>query len=55
MKIVSYKCDCSKTDAHGNNCEIRYDQCNSNPCQNEGTCLDKVSDYSLILREYLYE
>ena len=30
----------------GERCEINYNECSSNPCQNEGLCYDMISAYS---------
>ena len=27
-------------------CFLDYNECSSSPCQNSGTCVDKVGDYS---------
>lgn len=32
----------------GNNCEINIDDCNSNPCVNNGTCQDLIKDYQCL-------
>ena len=29
----------------GANCEIEFDICESNPCQNEGICMDVIGRY----------
>lgn len=29
----------------GSRCEIDTNECNSNPCQNQGECVDQVSGY----------
>ena len=29
----------------GKQCEINVDECVSNPCQNDGTCIDDVNGY----------
>ena len=37
--LNSYACACQSTFT-GTNCQFRINKCNSNPCQNGGTCLD---------------
>jgi len=29
----------------GKNCEIDIDECSSNPCKNDGVCIDRVNGY----------
>lgn len=34
--------------ALGTNCQAEIDECEDRPCQNGGTCLDHVADYSCL-------
>lgn len=43
----SFKCDCAPG-YNGPRCEQNINECISNPCQNEGTCLDDVATWRCI-------
>ena len=43
----SYKCDC-KQGFKGRRCEVNINECESNPCQNEGTCIDERGGFRCI-------
>lgn len=43
----SFTCNCVKGYA-GPRCEQDVNECASNPCQNDGTCLDRIGDYTCI-------
>ena len=32
----------------GNNCQIDIDECEGDPCQNGGTCVDGVAEYTCL-------
>ena len=49
ISSVGLKCSISLTSL-GVNCEMEIDECESNPCQNEGTCHDLVAMYSCECR-----
>ena len=40
-----YRCDCSASGMHGENCEVSTDACQQNPCQNGGECTDTSDNY----------
>ncbi len=44
----SVHCICS-SERHGHRCELFYDQCNQNPCENNGTCLPSSRHGTLTL------
>ena len=33
------------TGFHGKRCELEYNECLSNPCANQGTCIDRVDKF----------
>ena len=38
---------CSCADGFkGNHCELNIDDCKSNPCQNDATCIDGIANYT---------
>ncbi|XP_026669674.1 sushi, von Willebrand factor type A, EGF and pentraxin domain-containing protein 1-like [Ceratina calcarata] len=46
---LSYRCEC--VDGYsGENCTIKKDYCESNPCLNNGKCVNKASSYTCICR-----
>ena len=42
-----HSCVCPKG-FEGRNCEVNVDDCASNPCYNNGTCIDLVSGYECV-------
>lgn len=44
--INSYACICEGTGFEGTHCEINIDECATNPCVNNATCIDLINDYS---------
>ncbi len=42
---MGYTCNCTGTGFSGDHCEINIDECASNPCENGGTCTDKINNY----------
>lgn len=42
-----YRCDCAPGFT-GTRCEVSVNECDSNPCQNKGTCLDQRGGYKCI-------
>lgn len=43
----SFTCNCVRGYA-GPRCEQDVNECASNPCHNDGTCLDRIGDYTCI-------
>ena len=43
----SFRCDCA-VGFSGSRCEININECASNPCLNEATCLDEIGGYRCI-------
>jgi hypothetical protein len=43
----SFKCDCA-SGFTGPRCETNINECQSNPCQNQGTCLDDTAAFRCI-------
>ena len=41
-----YRCEC-KDGYWGRNCELERDDCQFQPCANNGTCLDKVGNHQI--------
>lgn len=44
-----YKCECAKGYT-GKNCEIEIDECKSNPCHNNGKCIDRIGTYECFCK-----
>ncbi|CAF1402463.1 unnamed protein product, partial [Adineta ricciae] len=53
-KLSTY-CICS-SERYGYRCGLIYDQCNENPCENNGTCLpsNKPSEYHCVCKSFYY-
>ena len=45
---------CFLTGYHGKNCEENIDDCASDPCQNDGTCVDSTGTYDCICPNGFY-
>ncbi|CAF1621075.1 unnamed protein product, partial [Adineta ricciae] len=52
---LSTYCICS-AERYGRRCELLYDQCNENPCQNNGSCLpsNKRTEYYCVCTNFFY-
>lgn len=37
---------CVSVDASGHDCELNVNECLSNPCQNNGTCMDFTNGFT---------
>ena len=35
----------------GRNCEVDINECESNPCKNNGTCVDEINDYNCTCKD----
>lgn len=44
---LPHRCDCSKGFT-GPRCEININECESNPCHNQGTCLDERGAFRCV-------
>jgi hypothetical protein len=42
---ASFHCEC-ESGWTGRTCEVDFDECGSQPCQNGGICVDKINDFS---------
>jgi len=45
--VPRYTCKCA-AGYRGVNCEIESNECNSNPCQHGGRCVDQLNNYTCI-------
>ena len=43
----SFRCDCPRG-ITGERCEININECESSPCENEGTCLDDIGEFRCV-------
>ncbi|OQV18440.1 Neurogenic locus Notch protein [Hypsibius exemplaris] len=46
--IGSFICNCTDTGYRGARCEENINECASNPCLNDGTCLDERNNYRCV-------
>ena len=44
---LNYKCNCQEGFS-GQKCEIEINECDSNPCQNNGHCFDQIGSYKCV-------
>ena len=45
MRIHSFKYYHIFLGFEGKNCEVDINECEPNPCNNNGTCVDEINDY----------
>ena len=45
--FLLFRCDCSK-EFTGPRCEVNINECESSPCQNQGTCLDERGAFRCV-------
>ena len=43
--VCSFRCQCA-AGFTGTHCELNIDECQSNPCKNQATCVDELNAYS---------
>lgn len=48
--VNDYRCECV-AGFTGRNCEVNIDECQTAPCENNGTCIDQVNGYRCNCRQ----
>ena len=50
IQVNGFRCECA-VGFNGTFCDVDIDECNSNPCQNEGTCEEWENTYKCFCKE----